>query len=114
MSPEAQRIAIAERVGFSDIEIVDGRVTAYKHIEYDGVTCFALPNYLNGLNAMHEVEKTLSDSQWLTYESELERIVDRDNHHLTIQQLTCAQIHATASQRAEAYLKTINKWSDDQ
>jgi hypothetical protein len=138
MTPDAQRIAIAESVGWHAEHLRNrcdgthiircgacgghghsncyGNGTGQVHSLCWNNPCSPSaipPDYLGDLNAMHEVEKGLGDSQWLTYESELERIVDRDNHHLTIQQLTCAQIHATASQRAEAYLRTIGKWSDN-
>ena len=55
------------------------------------------PDYLNDLNAMHEAQRRLSDAQW-----------DNDCDLLGGSLLICA--HATATQRAEAFLKTLNLW----
>ena len=61
----------------------------------------ALPDYCNDLNAMHEVEKTMAHSQTVyQYTVELDRITNRQ------------EWHATAHQRAEAFLRTIGKWKD--
>jgi hypothetical protein len=58
-----------------------------------------LPDYCNDLNVMHQVEKTLTVPEWYDYATYL-------NPMWTKEKL----IHATAFQRAEAYLKTIGKW----
>jgi hypothetical protein len=63
-----------------------------------------IPDYCNDLNAMHEAEKALlkldnSCGHWETYSNTLAA------------KLGCIDIfHATARQRAEAFLKIINKW----
>jgi hypothetical protein len=92
MTPEQQRIAIAEACGWTDTQIIDG-----KYGQTD------VPDYLNDLNAMHEAEKVL------TYEQ-------GGKMTLWIQRMTCAgygpQLFATASQRAEAFLRTIGKWEE--
>jgi len=66
------------------------------------------PDFSNDLNAMHEAEKTLDphwlpsekqgidDSDWEMYVCELSKIADR------------GPTHATARQRAEAFLKVNN------
>jgi hypothetical protein len=59
------------------------------------------PNYLNDLNVMHEAEKVLTDEQWDTYCYRLDGVGGM--RHCT---------HATASQRAEAFLRTIGKWEE--
>ena len=62
-----------------------------------------VPDYLNDLNAMHEAEKVLTVQQ-------------RGEMTLNIMHSNCdgywPQLHATAQQRAEAFLRTIGKWSD--
>jgi hypothetical protein len=74
----------------------------------------SMPDYINDLNAMHEAEKVLqictsggSDCQWQRYWSALDEgpagCVGR-------KQL----LHATARQRAEAFLRTIGKWKLDE
>jgi hypothetical protein len=69
-----------------------------------------LPDFLNDLNAMHEVEKTLSVMGLARYNFELHRIV------VNQEGLTCEAAgwvtNATARQRAEAFLRTIGKWKD--
>jgi hypothetical protein len=73
-----------------------------------------IPDYLNDLNAMHEAEKTLTDVQSTFYWKTLSELVNNTVGHDFDNQFEC--IHATAAQRAEAFLKTINKWeggSDD-
>lgn len=93
MSPQAQRIAIAKACGWKD-EIVKA---------FHG-----LPDYLNDLNAMHEAEKLLT--QWeelVSYHSWLGYC----GGNSTIEVHNC--IHATAAQRAEAFLRTIGKWEEE-
>jgi hypothetical protein len=59
----------------------------------------AVPWYAVDLNAMHEAEKVLRGAEWDTYVDLLAE--------------TWIQVaHATARQRAEAFLKTIGKWED--
>jgi hypothetical protein len=109
MSPEAQRIAIAEACGYTNVcmqewESVDieSRSIAYGtelQGTINGKRCF-VDNYLNDLNAMHEAEKVLRPMQRERYRTELVYI------------LAGADIFATAEQRAEAFLKTIGEWKD--
>jgi len=49
---------------------------------------------------MHEAEKVLSLDQWHKYTSLIGR---HDYKNL---------LHATAAQRAEAFLRTLNLWND--
>jgi hypothetical protein len=107
MNPEEQRIAIAEACGWTPTP--EGLYTKdpaglrppFRHPEH-------LPNYLNDLNAMHEAERRLTDDQWGLYCVALNKLACRiqcGNTH------TCGYtIAATAAQRAEAFLKTLNLW----
>jgi len=62
-----------------------------------------LPNYLSNLNACHDMEKALSPSQWPKYVTFLRGITsDRAGEGL---------VFATAAQRCEAFLRTINLWT---
>lgn len=56
------------------------------------------PDYPNDLNAMHEVEKTLSGCVRVKYLNSLTALSN--------------PAFATARQRCEAYLRTIGKWID--
>lgn len=66
------------------------------------------PDYCADLNAMHEAEKVLGEKRIRTYAFLLAQVldtsptVDLDNQFLNI--------HATARQRAEAFLRTLGKW----
>ena len=129
MKPEHQRVAIAEACGWT--------ARHYAH-KCDGATIFRCgtcggighsncygngqgaisfscsvspcceeavpPNYPFDLNAMHEVEKWLTGyQQTVTYSDNLMKIV---GYH------TFDSAHATAAQRAEAFLRTIRKWEE--
>ena len=68
------------------------------------------PDYAGNLNEMHEAEKRLSDSQLSAYVGELANVIVNGEDKTT---LGNQMWHATAEQRAEAFLKTIGKWEDD-
>jgi len=115
MKPEAQRIAIAEACGWRKDKRGLGWLTPSG--EYS-----ELPGYLNDLNAIHEAEKVLLPddamySQRNFYASLLGSITLNDNGR-GWQPLTnedCFPIlSATAAQRAEAFLRTLNLWTDEQ
>jgi len=66
------------------------------------------PNYCNDLNAMRDAWLSLSEEDKFVFDKELQRIILRakdGQYWLT---------NATALQRAEAFLKTIEKWKEDQ
>ena len=62
-------------------------------------------DYCADLNAMHEAEKALAPKNWNNFSEnwwiycKLLRVNDADE-----------AIHATARQRAEAFLRTLGKW----
>ena len=102
MNPEQQRIAIAEACGWT---------TKHKGLWVERLQTYAaLPDYLNDLNAMHEAEKVLKQ-RWSNYCEKLLEIVEPEPRSLEV----CHYwnlLHATASQRAEAFLRTIGKWEE--
>lgn len=139
MTPEKQRIAIAEACGFRKIHEVfydwerrtkwnsPRRYFRSPNSDYGnklfpnqawgwgppsewnlGVPNWdGVPDYLNDLNAMHEAEETLTRKQ----------LVDYCNFQLrTSTGEGCVteykMIRASAVQRAEAILRTVNKWND--
>lgn len=67
-----------------------------------------VPDYFNDLNAMHEAEKTLTAKQQNAYIDHLCGAPRED-----IYQCWSSAVFATATQRAEAFLKAIGKWEDD-
>lgn len=102
MSPERQRIAIAEACGWT----YDPTEEDWKWFDKEGEGYRHCPDYTSDLNAMHEAEKVLTDKQFMEYNGHLgcsSEYGDWWNKNLS---------HATAAQRAEAFLKTIGKWED--
>jgi len=118
MKTNDQRIAIAEACGAKRFKRPwDGRVflcteapTAKWEVTNSPVDVVNtdIPNFPGCLNTMHEAEKTLSESQQLDFEQHLRRIVGADAHGLAGH---WEMIHATAAQRAEAFLKTKGLWT---
>lgn len=114
MTPEAQRIAIAEVCGLKRHSQSHGvlvRWTEYYWLDRNGKEYLEEPDYPNDLNAMHEAEKVLTfdpqlDCQFHQYWNYLSALGPSGNVGRRI--LLCA----TASQRAEAFLKTLGLWKD--
>lgn len=76
--------------------------------DVDDIEYEVIPDYCNDLNAMHEAEKTLSRGQ------NYHQLYGFGFYVNTLTQI-CYQQHiltATASQRAEAFVRTIDKWKD--
>jgi predicted ATPase len=99
MTPEQQRIAIAEACGWKEEEFGPSWYQSYTK----------MPDYLNDLNAMHEAEKTLDDDLDLDYSENLEIVTGARwgaNNSYDMSKYRSA----TAAQRAEAFLRTIGKW----
>lgn len=93
MTPEQINIAVATACGQlyhkpTDEEIVRG---SYYHYE---------PDYCGDLTLMHSAEKRLPHDPDFTYEKMLHEITNGRGER------------ATARQRAEAFLKTIGKWTE--
>ena len=66
-----------------------------------------LPNYCHNLNMMWEAEAVLGSAGRIIYQDKLIDTGTKDNN--------CCNwdiIHATARQRAEAFLRTIGRWTD--
>lgn len=114
MSPEKQRIAIAEVCGWKPYRYEDGGIRWYIGIHHENsVSLENLPDYLNDLNACHEMEESLSESQRHDYASKLARYF-KELYPLGYYFITdFDMIHATAPQRCEAFLKTIEKWEGE-
>lgn len=115
MSPEAQRIAIAEACGLKVIKTPF--VPAHINLEgcmftdearnewrkaYPNSAVFGLPDYLSDLNAMDKVEKSLTDVQFYNYQGYL-KIVCKNSY-----------VSATAAERAEAFLRTLGLWTESE
>ena len=110
MTAEQQRIKIAEACGW--------KTETRRAMGYGGVTnaiqyywekngCIdTLPDYCNDLNAMHTVEQSLTDEMKREYIKQLVAVVNESEWS------KWPTAHATATQRAEAFLRTLDKWED--
>ncbi len=116
MTPEQQRIAIAELCGWSNIHQAENGTSLMGWWSGPPRTSLVIPDYLNDLNAMHEAEKVLTTEQLTSYlnwlditcggELELSAMVEGPEYAFGL-------LHATAAQRAEAFLRTLNKYTDE-
>ncbi len=80
-----------------------------------------IPNvkdYCSDLNAMHEAEKVLDEAQVEAYGITLWTLI-HPKHTIEVITKGCFSgkgvfmaVHATAQQRAEAFLRTVGKWKD--
>ena len=68
-----------------------------------------VPDYFNDLNAMHEAEKILALQQQSDYHCHILALMPESWHDCTESRLW-NYVHATAAQRAEAFLRTLGKW----
>jgi hypothetical protein len=125
MKPEAQRIAIAVACGWEIYEKLSDIKGHDKHTKPH-----LFPSYLSDLNAMHVAEKVLKehgsvcDETGAIYHSQRSRYVVELWCVVTNQirasfnwpslgldaTLLDVLVSATAAQRAEAFLKTLNLW----
>ena len=70
------------------------------------------PDYCNDLNAMHEAEKHLTTNEYMRYWDYLYNLCDRTVSSRVEDDFKL--LHLTAAEKAEAFLKTIGKWDDEQ
>jgi hypothetical protein len=110
MTPEAQRIAIAEACGWREERNINGAYYWRNETEIYGPEVMPVPDYLNDLNAMHEAEEKLHASfqQSEMFVHRIEQVVYKTKSSGI--GIKFATINATAAQRAEALLRTIGKW----
>ena len=120
MTPEQQRIAIAEACGWTDVRFIgrgdDTMCVGKPKVRPGGIN---VPDYPFDLNAMHEVEEhaihNLMDAdEWMEYGMLLKQSHPHGlflNGEIDYHDLATV-CHATAAQRAEAFLRTIGKWEE--
>ena len=105
MTPDQQRIAIAKVRGYTHARIIksiDGSPDI--GIGHHPTEPHSIPDYPRDLNACHEMEKVLTGDQQHDYECHLLRM-DYPDWEIKV-------THATAAQRAEAFLRTLGLWEE--
>jgi hypothetical protein len=122
MTDEAQQIAIAElrgwkgpyRMGNVHLHGYAPGVEVPADAHERDVTAYwdkqaHIPDYLNDLNAMHEVEKLLTQEHYDAYADWLWELVDSGTIAYPNKLIVAM---ATARQKAEAFLRAIGKWEE--
>ena len=107
MNSEQQRIAIAEACGKWHSGWPHEYMNQSDRLRH-------IPDYLNDLNAMHEAEKVLTPDTRPEYLCQLFDAATRGRSGLYPVDENYLSHHATAAQRAEAFLRTIGKWKECQ
>ena len=121
MTPEKQRIKIAEACGWK--RVTDGQYESWVSPEgYEYQVMFGwqtykdgtdiLPDYLNDLNDMHEAEKKLAHDHQVQFSIELGKLTTAHLPASRAAWMDFTIAHATAAQRAEAFLRTLNLWEE--
>jgi len=112
MTDEQMRIRLAYCAGFKDVEYRHG--FDHDYVGYVDGQATTVPDYLNDLNAVHELEMKLDGVDQSTYEAHLLDVVtpedEVDNEDRNFYWFV---VHASANQRCEALLKTLGLWEDD-
>jgi hypothetical protein len=99
MTDEQINIAIAKACGWK----INAKAFLAKPLDKEWQYLDTIPDYCNDLNAMHEAVRILESRERITYSDLLHQIAGYHSYDVS---------EATARQRAEAFLKTINKWKD--
>ena len=103
MTNKQINIAIAEACGWHDCSFISGECSGLrKDITSLNGRYEPIPDYCNDLNAIHEAEGILTHEQIEVYCSLLQKP----------QWGIWWAISAPARQRAEAFLRTIDKWEE--
>jgi hypothetical protein len=119
MTPEQQRIAIAEACGFKlgtftiktcwfDDCVSDGREKVLFAEHFINGPEVRVPDYLNDLNAIHEAEEAMTEKQRLDYSNQLYDIACWHQKKTG----KWRYLSMAATQRAEAFLRALGKWED--
>ncbi len=114
MMPEQQRIAIAEACGY------EPNAYAESHHTWAPAEIASIPDYLNDLNAMHEVlryaaENLMDADEWERLGHELERqhpnaMIKGTDGKPDYHDFATLVAELTAANIAEAFLKTKGLW----
>lgn len=76
------------------------------------LTAAMLPDYEHDLNACAEMEKSLSDRNYIPFSEHLDAIIVRDSwgNGSSVPDFIPRYNSGTAAQRVEAFLRTFDKW----
>ena len=112
LSDEELQIKVAELCGWTSIHPAHDSLFGTRHWP-DGQSAEGdeVPNYPQDLNAMHEAEKTLPTDRIKKYVYQVSKVASNGNPnaHLFHVQGAVALTTATARQRAEAFVMTMEE-----
>ena len=104
MTHEAQRIAIAEACGWTLCHNTGGLPCGVPPGFIHEENSRQVPDYLNDLNAMYDAENVIIEmSDGMT-------MPDKWSEYCAWLSWRALPFHATAAQRAEAFLRTLKLW----
>lgn len=116
MTNKQINIAMAKACGWREEPEPIGsfNATAWWHNNYRyPSSVMPVPDYCNDLNAMHEAEKVLDYEQCEAFVDTITDTVHAANRERDYEfPWGFTRIHATAKQRAEAFLRTLGKWEE--
>ena len=113
MNAEKQRIAIAEACGWKDVLFHGYHGKDDVRGIFNGQVRTRIPDYPNDLNACHEAVQTLNRLQLQKFKKHLQDVCSKQSPGKAPMYLQDYElIHATARQRAEAFLRTLGEWKD--
>ena len=112
MTPQAQRVAIAQACGWTNVRFIKNpdSVNDCLGIPPTLPGSPSVPDYLNDLNAMNEAELWMRGGPDGVYHT-------IPKHHQQWAMYKCLlknNIAATAAQRAEAFLRTLDLWVEEE
>lgn len=120
MTDQQKLIAFARAMGFTDVKPSSGYKSNNPKFAFTGKKPTSLgriyiPNWPGSLDAMHEVEKTLTDAQYERFRLELWNLTtdnERPIHNESAPtRLERAYLSSTAAQRFDAMGRTLGLWT---
>jgi len=104
MTIQEKTIKLAEAAGWRLFSSFDNLWAPPKHIVEYNCDAYPLPDYFTDLNAVHELENSLTEIQFRTYRGVLSDVVG------DVSFFCRKYTSATAAQRCEAIGKTLKLW----
>ena len=118
MTENEINVAIAEACGWTNVHHPKKSPEGYLLGTFPGVDgtethhkC-VVPNYTHDLDAMHEAEKGLNEEQRYKYTHALLSQPGINYGGVEPIDFCFPVLHATARQRAEAFLRTVGRWKE--
>lgn len=112
MTQDEKQIAIAEACGATNIKHQPFGVI---RCDFPGWSYRIMPDYFGSLDAMHEAEKVFADNSQQAHrflDALITEVRKEEPDPSTNAAAVFFIVHATAAQRAEAFGRTLNLWTE--